>query len=375
MKQIAQTVLLFFFAQNLFSQSNPIQNLNLELSSSISDNYESSICSDWSIDIPASTWGISFGNSRNFNGFRFNYRDCNVETVNGFNFTLWEAKYITDSEVNGISLGITPSAARLNGLNLGFAIIAEEHMNGLNLGILAAVSNGNILGLNVGGLALVSEGNMTGINLGGLALVSNGDIVGLNFGGLAQVANGNLFGINFGGLALVSNGELIGLNLGGLALVSDGNLSGINFSLLASVAKGNLSGINFSGLALVSSEEITGVNVGGLTVVSNESLYGLSITLGQLKTNDEIWGLSISGYKTESFDLSGINFTIAWTEIENLRGFSFAAYNRIYGEQNGLTIGIVNFAEELNGIQFGLINIANNNSGIFKILPFVNAHF
>jgi len=158
-------------------------------------------------------------------------------------------------------------------------------------------------------------------------------------------------------------------------LVSDADLSGVNFSLLASVANGNLSGINFSGLALVSSEEIKGVNVGGLAVVGEESLYGLSITLGQLQSNNEIWGLSISGYKTETYDFTGANFTIAWTEIENMHGFSLAAYNRIYGEQKGLTIGIVNFAEELSGIQLGLINIANNNSGIFKILPFVNAHF
>ena len=375
MKLLVQTILFFFFAQNLFSQSSPVHNLNSAFSTSLSDNYESTICSDWSIDIPSSTWGISFGNSTNFSGFRVNYRDCDVETVNGFNFTLWEAKSVTDSEVNGISLGITPHASRLNGLNLGFSLIAEEQMNGLNFGVLAAVSNGGMYGLNFGGLALVSNGSMTGINFGGLALVSDGDIVGLNFGGLAQVANGNLFGINFGGLALVSKGELTGLNLGGLALVSDGDLSGINLSLLASVSNGNMSGITFSGLALVSSNEIRGINLGGLAVVGNESLYGLSVTLGQLQSSNEILGLSVSGYKTETFDFTGINFTIAWTEIENLHGFSFAAYNRIYGEQNGLTIGIVNFAEELNGVQLGLINIANNNSGIFKILPFVNAHF
>ena len=375
MKLLALTILFFFFVQNLYSQTSPVQNLNFEFSSSISDEYETSICSDWSIDIPASTWGISFGNSKNFNGFRFNYRDCNVETVNGFNFTLWEAKSVINSEVNGISFGTVPHAASLNGLNIGLGLISDEQMNGINLGILAGVSNGNINGINFGGLALVSNGSMKGINFGGLALVSDGEIVGLNFGGLAQVANGNLLGINFGGLALVSNGDLTGFNLGGLALVSNGDLSGINLSLLASVADANMSGINFSGLALVSSGEIKGINLGGLAVVGAESLYGLSVTLGKLQSTDEILGLGVSGYKTEVFDFHGINFTIAWTEIENLHGFSFAAYNRIYGEQKGLTIGIVNFAEELSGIQLGLINIANNNSGIFKILPFINAHF
>lgn len=373
MKLIAHTFLFFFFAQNIFSQSNTVS--SLDFSSSISDNYESTLCSDWSIDIPTSTWGISFGNSKNFNGFRFNYRECDVETVNGFNFTLWEGKSVLDSEVNGFSLGLVPHASRLNGLNVGFGLISEDQMSGINLGLLAAVSNGNLYGINFGGLALVSNGSMAGINFGGLALVSEEDIGGINFGGLAQVANGNLYGLNFGGLALVSSGNLIGFNVGGLALVSNGDLSGINLSLLASVSSENLCGINFSGLALVSSEEVKGLNVGGLVVVGEESLYGLSIAFGQLQSKNEIWGLTVSGYKTETYDFTGANFTIAWTEIENLHGFSVAAYNRIYGEQKGLTIGIVNFAEELNGLQLGLINIANNNSGIFKILPFINAHF
>ncbi len=88
MKPLVLIILLFIFSQNIFSQSSTVHNLDLTFPSSISDNYESTICSDWSIDIPSSTWGISFGNSTNFNGFRFNYRDCDVETVNGFNFTL-----------------------------------------------------------------------------------------------------------------------------------------------------------------------------------------------------------------------------------------------------------------------------------------------
>ena len=70
-----------------------------------------------------------------------------------------------------------------------------------------------------------------------------------------------------------------------------------------------------------------------------------------------------------------LNISFGWTEIDELNGFSFAGYNRILGEQNGLTIGIVNFAEFLNGIQIGLINIAENNPAPYKVLPFFNANF
>ena len=40
-----------------------------------------------------------------------------------------------------------------------------------------------------------------------------------------------------------------------------------------------------------------------------------------------------------------------------------------------MTIGIVNFAQNLNGIQLGLINIARNKSKSFQVLPLINAHF
>lgn len=375
MKRLSAIPLFLFISIVLSGQTSQNYYSDTNTFSGKQNDKEYSSCSYWSVDIPASTWGISFGNSKNFSGIRFNFRECNVERVNGFNFTLWEAKSVGNSEVNGISLGLIPHASRLNGLNIGFGLISEEQMNGLNLSILAGVSNGDIKGINFGGLALVSNMNMFGINFGGLALVSNGDIGGINFGGLAQVANGDLYGLNLGGLALVANGNLVGLNLGGLALISDGDLTGINLSGLASISNDSMSGINLSGLALISSKEIKGINIGGLVVIGAESLYGLSVTLGQLMSEKDICGLSVSGYKTEAADFSGINITIAWTEMENLRGFSFAAYNRIYGEQKGLTIGIVNYAEELKGVQLGLINIADNNEGIFKILPILNAHF
>ncbi|NIQ51932.1 MAG: hypothetical protein GWM92_00265, partial [Gemmatimonadetes bacterium] len=47
-------------------------------------------------------------------------------------------------------------------------------------------------------------------------------------------------------------------------------------------------------------------------------------------------------------------------EDGTFRGVSVSAFNRIQGRQNGLTIGILNIAEELHGLQIGLVNIARN---------------
>ena len=54
-----------------------------------------------------------------------------------------------------------------------------------------------------------------------------------------------------------------------------------------------------------------------------------------------------------------------------MRGASVSAYNRIQGRQHGLTIGIVNIADELHGVQFGLINIAKNKAR-FRVMPIIN---
>ena len=53
------------------------------------------------------------------------------------------------------------------------------------------------------------------------------------------------------------------------------------------------------------------------------------------------------------------------------RGVSVSAFNHIVGRQNGLTIGLLNIANELHGVQIGLINIARNKRS-FRVMPFVN---
>jgi hypothetical protein len=59
----------------------------------------------------------------------------------------------------------------------------------------------------------------------------------------------------------------------------------------------------------------------------------------------------------------------------NFDGIGVAPYTEVRGVQRGITIGLFNRAEELHGIQIGLLNYAGNNSGIFRWLPILNAHF
>ena len=84
------------------------------------------------LNIPAKHWGLSFGNSTRFDGIRFNLVDKDIEKINGINFNVWGAK--DDSRqtgtVNGISIGIP-------------AAIGTNYRNGINIG-------GDVFGVCIG---------------------------------------------------------------------------------------------------------------------------------------------------------------------------------------------------------------------------------
>ena len=77
-------------------------------------------------------------------------------------------------------------------------------------------------------------------------------------------------------------------------------------------------------------------------------------------------------------NVEGAALSIGYMKIQKegeLRGLGISAFNHIKGRQNGLTIGIFNYAESLKGLQIGLLNFAGNNKGIRRWLPFLNWNF
>ena len=72
------------------------------------------------LNVPAKTWGVSFGNSKTFTGLRFNFRDSRVKRITGVNVTFWRPKSDDnkDAVVNGLSLGVAPFGGRLSGVQV-----------------------------------------------------------------------------------------------------------------------------------------------------------------------------------------------------------------------------------------------------------------
>jgi hypothetical protein len=109
--------------------------------------------------------GISIGNSARVNGLRINWRDRDLDLINGLNLTLWAPKDEPGGTINGLAFGLAPAADRMHGVSLGLAaVVPGRYSAGLTFGLLAVVSEGSMYGVNLGGLALVSEREMSGMN-------------------------------------------------------------------------------------------------------------------------------------------------------------------------------------------------------------------
>lgn len=285
-----------------------------------------------SLDFPSSEWGISFGNSQRFTGLRFNYRDRDVQEINGVNLTLWKGYRPETSVIRGVSLGVLPSAGRLVGLNLGLlGAGAEQDLHGLSLGLLGAGAGGNVRGITVGALGCGAGGNVRGLALGGLGAGAGGNVTGIVMGGLGAGAGGNVTGLALGLLGCGAGGNVSGITLGGLGCGAGGNLKGIALGGLGCGAGGN----------------VTGVTVAGLGCGAGGDFTGAALALGTVQTGEE----------------------------SRFTGLSASVFNRHRGHQSGLALGIVNSARTLHGVQIGLVNIVQSREDWSKVLPLVNAGF
>jgi hypothetical protein len=114
-----------------------------------------------------------------------------------------------------------------------------------------------------------------------------------------------------------------------------------------------------------------------LVVASGESVKGINIA-GLAVGSPEIWGINaalvVGGEEVTGFSLAPAYFRITG-ENGMMKGVSISAFNHIKGMQEGLTIGIFNYAFDINGIQIGLLNYVRSNRDGLKLLPVFNKKF
>lgn len=293
-----------------------------------------------SLDLPVKGYGLSFGNSKRFNGLRLNLRDSQVEEINGANITLWRAKDNRQAIVRGMSLGLFPEAGDLLGMQIGMGIAAGKSLTGISLGLLGAASEQDVIGVTIGGLGAAAGRNITGISFAGLGVACDNDLTGISIAGLGAASGCNMKGIAVALLGVGAGNDATGVMIGGFGAAAGGNLTGLSIGGLGSGCGG----------------ELKGIAVGGFGAAASE-----------------VQGLVIGGFGAGGGRVKGATLALGWVKVEDsLLGFTASAFNQIKGKQTGVSLGIVNYAYELKGVQIGLLNYVQTGPRHLKVLPLVN---
>jgi hypothetical protein len=300
-----------------------------------------------SVDIGTDHAGLSIGNSPRWTGIRLNFRDSGLERVQGVNVTVWKPAKPVTGAVQGISIGILMTGA--------------QTMQGAGIGLLGLAADSQATGVFAGGLGFGSGGELRGVSIGGLGVGAGGSIQGFSLGGLGIGAGGDIKGVSLAGLGVGAGASLVGLSVG----------------LLGVGAGGDIHGVVAGGLGVGAGGSITGISVGLLGVGAGESISGV-VLAGLGAGSPRLRGLAMAIGAVGSTDFEGVALVPGYLRIEaegRFSGVSVSAFNHVLGMQNGLTIGIFNYARELHGLQIGLLNFAGNNRRGLRWLPFANAHF
>jgi hypothetical protein len=240
--------------------------------------FTSNLAYSGSLDLPARTWGISFGNSSEFTGMRFNFRDSQVRCIRGVNVTLWQPRKDNQGAViKGFSLGFEPGGDFLYGIQIGLLGVSAEHrLSGMNIGLLGIGSGENMAGVNIGGLGTGASKNMVGINVSILGVGAGDKIIGINLCGVGIGAGHSLAGLSICGVAVGST-AVSGLSIAGLT-ISGKNLQGIQVALgMVRVKKdGCMTGLSASPFNYFKGTQI-GITIG--LVNYTETLKGIQFGL------------------------------------------------------------------------------------------------
>lgn len=325
-------------------------------------------------------YGIAIGDVARVNGLRINFRDRNLEEVNGVNLTFWRPYSESRGVVSGMALGVPLTGAEeIYGAGIGLAgIEAREMFRGIGIGGLGVGSGESLQGFFIGGLGVGAGENIRGIGIGGLGVGAGEDFEGFGFGLLGAGAGQDLTGIMFGGLGAGAGENARGILIGGLGAGAGVDMTGIAIGGIGVGAGGNVTGILIGGVGVGAGGDITGIAIGGLGVGAGGTLRGFGFGgLGVGAPRIEGVVLSVVGAGGE--EVVGLSVAPAYFKIATdgyLQGISISAFNDIRrGEQRGLAVGILNMARDLHGLQIGLINIVRNNTPGRRVLPILNFNF
>jgi len=333
-----------------------------------------------SLDLMVNNTGLSIGDSRLVRGIRLNYRDDRMERVTGINATIWAPYPPARGTVRGLALGVPVTGARyIEGLGIGIGGVgADETFAGLGIGGFGVGAGGDAKGILIGGFGVGAGGNVTGFTFGGFGAGAGGSVTGITIGGFGAGAGGNVTGLTLGGFGAGAGGNIKGVQAGLFGVGAGGDVTGLSIGGFGAGAGGDVKGITIGGFGAGAGGDITGLAIGGFGAGAGGTLRGVAIGgfgAGAPTIRAIIVGLiAAGGHDVKGGVLAPVYFKVTDDRGEGgiMRGISISSFNRINGEQYGLSIGLLNYAWELNGWQLGVLNYAANNPTGLRLLPLFN---
>jgi hypothetical protein len=311
------------------------------------------------LDLTIDDVGIAIGDAPRVTGLRINFRDRDLERVNGVNLTVW-TPYEATGDVRGIAIGVPVTGARrIDGLAIAIAGVgAEDRLRGIAIAPVGAGAGNELTGLVIAGIGGGTGGRFTGIAIAGVGVGAGQEVRGAMIGGIGVGTGGRLSGLTIAGVGAGAGEGVDGVTIAGVGVGSGGRVRGISIA----------------GVGIGAGEGVSGLSIAGVGIGSGGEVRGLSIA-GAGVGGPKLSGMVIAGLAAGTAEFNGGAIAPLYFRIErdgSMRGVSVSAFNRLSGVQHGLTIGVLNIAEELRGVQIGLLNIARRNPKGRRVLPIVN---
>ena len=311
-----------------------------------------------SVDLTVNNVGISVGDSRRVTGLRLNFRDRYMERVDGINVTLWTPYEHPRGVVRGLALGLPVTGARrIEGIALGIGGVgADESISGLGVGGIGFGVGEDFRGIGVGGIGMGVGQDLRGIAIAGIGAGIGQDLRGLAIGGIGIGVGQNAQGILVGGIGAGVGGDMEGLSVAGVGVGVGGNAKGLTVTGIGMGVGGDATGVQIAGVGIGTGGTLKWVSVAGLGIGASR-IEGLAAAAG------------VGAHNVRGVVIAPIYFKIM--DGGRMNGLNVSGYNNIHGTQQGLAIGLFNYARRLDGVQVGILNYAANKSHA-RLLPLVN---
>ncbi len=287
-----------------------------------------------------------------------------------------ETRLAQISLVPSVSIGsnLSTNGLIINNFSLNVLSGYSKGVNGLEIGGIANVVNGDVRWCQIGGITNLVAGDVTGVQVAGISNLVEGNVIGVQVSGIRSGIDGEMKGVQVSGINSIVRSNAVGVQVSGIHSMVTNDMEGIQISGIRSVANGDMKGLQISGISSSVIGSYHGVQISGIKNVIKEGAYGMQISGIYNEVVDTLFGGQISGIGNRAlkgntyaqisgiFNLSRVNEGVQLSSI----------YNQT-NDNKGIQTGLINISKKSSGVALGLINYVED--GYHKVEVSTNEIF